>query len=228
MIAVLAAALLLAQVPQPPMCMAPRAVHASGEGRVAAAPDVARVVVGVDTQDPSLARANADATTRMGKVRAAIEKAGVAAKDVRTLRYAVDVQRSFEKPTQGTVTGYRVVNQVLVTVRDVQRMGSLLDQVVAAGANDIGELSLEKEDVSPDRARALERAVADARARASVLAKAAGATLGEVLEVTEGGRGPIVPVTFHYAKRAATTSEVPVSAGELEIVASVDVTFALR
>src|SRR5882762_9652238 len=105
MIPALAAALLLAQAPPPAAPNAPRTVHASGEGRISVAPDVARVAIGVDMQDQSLARANADATARsnadatarMAKVVATLEKAGIAAKDVRTTGYSVDVQRSFEK-----------------------------------------------------------------------------------------------------------------------------------
>ena len=227
MISAFAAALLLAQASPLPAQNPLRTVHASGEGRISVAPDIARVTIGVDAQDQSLARANADATTRMGKVMSTLEKAGVAAKDVRTIRYAVDVQRSFEKSTTGVVTGYRVVNQVLVTVRDLRRLSGLLDQVVAAGANDVGGLSLEKEDISAERGRALERAMFDARARASVLAKAAGASLGEALQVNEGGPMPIRPIGVMNV-RTASVSEVPVSPGELEIFATVDVAFAIR
>src|SRR2546428_9184638 len=228
MISAFAAALLLAQASPPPAQTPPRTVHASGEGRISVAPDIARVTIGVDAQDLSLARANADATTRMGKVMGALEKAGVAAKDVRTIRYGVDVQRSFEKSTTGVVIGYRVVNQVLVTVRDLRRLGGLLDQVVAAGANDVEGLSLEKEDISAERGRALERAMSDARGRASVLAKAAGASLGEALEVNEGGNMPIRPLGGMAIRAASAGSEVPLSSSELEIVAAVDVFFAIR
>ncbi|TMB15530.1 MAG: DUF541 domain-containing protein [Deltaproteobacteria bacterium] len=226
MIPTLVAALLFAQ-PSPPAQTPPRTVHASGEGRISVAPDIARVTIGVEAQDQSLARANADATTRMGKAMSTLEKAGVAAKDVRTIRYAVDVQRSFEKSTTGVVIGYRVVNQVLVTIRDLRRLGGLLDQVVAAGANDVEGLSLEKEDISAERGRALERAMSDARGRASVLAKAAGASLGEALQVNEGGPMPIRPIGVMNV-RTASVSEVPVSPGELEIFATVDVAFAIR
>ena len=223
----LSVALLLAQATQFPALSAARTVHASGEGRVLAAPDVARVTVGVQAQEPTVSRANADATARMKKVLAALEKAGVATKDIRTVRYNVDVQRSFQGPNAGTVIGYSVVNQVQVTVRELPRLGAVLEQVVAAGANDVGGISLEKEDTSAERARALERAMADARAKATVLAKAAGATLGEAVVVSEGGRGPIVPMG-PMMRTAAAAAEVPVSSGELEIVAAVDVTFALR
>jgi len=78
MIPALAAVLLLAQASPLPTTTVTRTVHAAGEGRVTAAPDVARVVLGVEAQDPSLSRANADATSRMKKVLAALEKAGIA------------------------------------------------------------------------------------------------------------------------------------------------------
>jgi uncharacterized protein YggE len=155
MLAVFAAALLLAQAAPPP----PRTVHTFGEGRISVAPDIARVAVGVDAQDQNLARANADATARMNRVMAAIEKAGIAAKDVQTLRYSV---------------------------------------------------------------------MADARARALVLAKAAGGSLGEALQVNEMGPSPIVPFAGERMKTAAVQGGAPVSAGELEIDANVEVVFALR
>jgi uncharacterized protein YggE len=216
------AALLVAQAPPVP----PRTLHVSGDGRAFAAPDVARVTIGVEARDPSsLARASADANARMKKVLAAIERGGVASKDVRTVRYDVEVQRSYEKSSAGAVTGYRVSNQLAVTVRDLGRLGALLDQVVAAGSNAIDGLAFEKEDRSAEQARALEAAVADARAKAAVLAKAAGATLGEVLQVAEGGRNA---VPMHGAVALRTAGDVPIAEGQLEIAASVDVTFALR
>jgi uncharacterized protein YggE len=221
------AALLLTQAPGAPRDTV-RTIQVSGEGRAFAAPDVARVTVGVDVEHASLARATADAGARMKGVLAALEKAGVAPKDARTVRYDVEVKRRVEKlsgPGPGEPSGYRVMNQVQVTVRDLGKVGAVLDQVVAAGANDVGGLSFDKEDPSAERSRALEAAVADARAKAGVLARAAGATLGEALQVTEGGRGP---TPMHGAVAFRTGGPVPIAEGQLEIAASVDVTFALR
>ncbi len=226
----LAGALAAAELPVPPPapCPAPRAIHVSGEGRASAAPDVARVTIGVQARDAaSVAKASAEATARMKRVLAALEKGGVAAKDVRTVRYDVEVQRSYDKSNTGTVTGYLVSNGVAVTVRDLPRLGALLDQVVAAGSNSVDGLVLEKEDPSAERARALEAAVADARAKAAALAKASGATLGEVLQVSEGAPGPI-PVQMQGMLRARAAEAVPIATGQLEVVATVDVTIAIR
>lgn len=225
----LAAAVATSQLPAPsaPPSTPLRAIHVSGEGRAYAIPDVARVTIGVQARDPaSVARASADASARMKRVLAALEKGGVAAKDVRTVRHDVEVQRSYDRGTAGTVTGYLVSSQVAVTVRDLSRLGALLDQVVAAGSNAIEGLSFERGDDSAERARALEAAVADARAKAAVLAKAAGATLGEVLAVDEGGGRPI---PFREGLAAARADRaVPVATGQLEIVATVDLTVAIR
>jgi uncharacterized protein len=227
MLAVFAAAVLLAQAPPLPPPNAARTVRSPGEGHISVAPDVAHIVVGVDAQDEKIGRANADATARMRKVMDTIEKAGIAAKDVRTVRYSVEPVRSFNNnpPNQSAIVGYRVVNQVLVTLRDLRRIGDFLDRVVTAGANDLGELTFEKEDVSVERARALDRAVADARARATTLAKAAGGTLGEALQVNEAAH---LGVPYSTAVRVSMSSGPPVAAGELEIYASVEVVFALR
>ena len=227
----LAAALATAQTPVPPSAPTapPRSIRVTGEGRAFAAPDVARVTIGVSARDAtSLGRASAEASARMKKVLAALEKGGVAPKDVRTVRHDVEVQRSYEKGTAGAVTGYLVSNQAAVTIRDLAKLGGLLDQVVAAGSNAIDGLAFEKEDTSAERARALEAAVADARAKAAVLAKAAGATLGEVLVVAESSAGPI-PLRMDKgvaAMRAA--AEVPIAMGQLEVVATVDVSYAIR
>jgi hypothetical protein len=201
-------------------------IQVTGEGRASAAPDVARVTAGVEVRDASLAKASAEANARMAKVLAAVEKGGVAKKDVRTVRYDVAVQREAKKAEGVVTTGYVVSNRVLVTVRDVARFGAVLDQLVAAGANAVDGVALEKEDPSAERARALEEAVADARAKAAVLAKAAGVSLGEVLLVTELAGGP-VPVRQTFAA-ARAAGGVPIAEGELEIASSVDVTFAIR
>lgn len=223
------AAVLAAQTPAAPAPppAPPRTIQVSGEGRAYAAPDVARVTIGVQARDAaSVAKASAEATARMRKVLAALEKGGVAAKDVRTVRHDVEIQRSYEKPNPGAVTGYVVTNQAAVTVRDLARLGALLDQVVAAGSNGIEGLVLEKDDTSGERARALEAAVADARAKAAVLARAAGVGLGDVLLVAESAGGPVPMREGLLAVRSAGAA--PIAAGQLEIVGRVDVTVAIR
>ena len=234
-VAPLLVAAAFAAVPSPPAPAAPepRFIRVTGAGRDFAAPDIARVDVGVETRDKtSLARANAGATARMQRVLTAIQGAGVAPRDVRTVQYDVDVERSFGRSSAGpagTVTAYRVTNRVAVTVRDLSKLGALLDDVVAAGASSIDGLVVEKEDVSGERGRALAAAVADARSKAAALASSAGATLGEVVRIVEVGAEATPDLGLAYGIIGPRRSgPVPLAAGRLEIAASLELTFAIR
>lgn len=204
----------------------PRLVRVSGEGKVLVRPDVAIVHAGAEAAGKDLAKAVADAAGRMRRIQAALAQAGVPERDVRTTRHDVEVTRAYEQGRPGEITGYTVSDEVRVVVRDLSKLGAILERVVAAGANALRGLSFEKDDPAPERREALARAVADARAKAEAVAKASGVTLGEVVEVSESGAGrPIVPLGRAMAMRA---EEAPVSPGELEISAAVEVTWVIR
>jgi uncharacterized protein YggE len=112
-----------------------------------------------------------------------------------------------------------------VKVRDLAQLGPLLDRATAAGANEVEGLSLQKDDTAPEEARALAAAVRAARAKAEELARAAGLRLGEVLELSEGGRAPgPIPVRAMAMRGAG----VPVAEGQIEVSAEVEMVFAVR
>ncbi len=206
----------------------PRTVAVSGEGRVAVAPDAATFSVGVDALGKSVAAATAEATSRMRSVLDVLSRAGVAPKDVRTTRYDVAIERPWANGKPGPVTGYRVSTSAEVKVRDLGRLGSVLEQVTAAGSNQVGALRMERLDPKPAQLEALALAYANAREKAKALAVAAGAELGEPLQVSEGGAAPR-PMPMMVAKAAmADAAPVPVAEGELEYAARVEVVFALR
>jgi uncharacterized protein len=207
---------------------APRLVRVSGEGRVMVRPDVAVVLVGADATGKDLAKVVDDAAARMRRVQAALLQTGIAERDVRTTRHDVQVDRNYASGGRGEITGYSVSDEVRVVVRDLARLGTVLERVVAAGSNALRGLSFEKDDPAPERREALARAVADARAKAEVLARASGVALGEVLEIAEGGARPVVPLQRGVAAMAMRAEAAPVSPGELEITAGADVTWAIR
>ena len=219
-----------ADVAAPPPTPAPasRVLRASGEGRVMVRPDVAVVMVGADASGKDLAKVIDDAASRMRRIQAALLQAGIPERDVRTTRHDVQVERNYDKGARGEIVGYSVSDEVRVVVRDLARLGTVLERVVAAGSNALRGLSFERDDPAPERREALARAVADARAKAEVLAKASGVALGEVLEIAEGGARPIVPLQRGVATMAMKAEAVPVSPGELEITAGADVTWAIR
>ncbi len=217
------------QPPAPPPG-SPRVLRVSGEGTVRVRPDVAILTAGVEATGPDLARVTRDANARMRKVVAALSEAGIAEKDVQTTRHDVSVERPWKNDRPGPITGYTVNDEVRVTVRNLERLGPALDRVTAAGANALRGLTFEKDDPNPERARALAAAYAAARVKADALAKAAGVTLGDILQVGESGSAPI-PVfgtRMMRSMEAADAAGAAVSPGELELRAQVDVVYAIR
>jgi len=224
----LLAAAQVAPAPPAPLAPAPpRSIRVGGDAKVSVRPDVAVVMAGVEATGKDLGQVSADSSAQLRKVLAALEKAGVPAKDVQTTRHDIAVERPWSEGKLGPITGYTVSEEVRVTLRDVSRIGQVLDRVVAAGSNTLRGLSFEKDDPTPERARALGAAVASARARAEAIARAAGVALGEVLLVSENVQGPIVPV-YRAALQARAAEAAPVSPGEVEISAAVEVTYAIR
>lgn len=203
-----------------------RTLRVSGEGRAYAAPDVAVVTLSVTALDPSLQKATRDVTERARRLLDEVQRSGVAPADVQTARYDVQIDRRPERPgAPPAIAGYRVTNAIRVKVRDLARLGPLLDRATAAGANEVEGLALQKDDTSPEAARALAAAVRVARAKAEEMARAAGVRLGEILELSEGGRAPAPVPLRAMAMREAS---VPVAEGQIEVGAEVELVFAVR
>ncbi len=205
-----------------------RTLRVNGEGRVMVRPDVAIVLAGVEATGKTLAPAVADASAKMRRMLDALAKAGVAEKDVQTTRHDVQVERPWVDGKPREITGYTVVDEVRVTVRDLAKLGQILERVVAAGSNSLRGLTFERDDPAPERQQALARAVVAARGKAEAMAKAAGVALGEVVAIDESGAAPPIPLMKYRAEAMVASDGAPVTPGELEISASVSVTFAIR
>lgn len=200
-----------------------RQVTVPGRGEVAGRPDTASVQIGVETQAATAAEALAQNTQQAQAVVQKLKDLGVAEKDIQTSNFSIF-------PVYGAdgrqVEGYRVANSVTVTVRELGGAGALLDQVVQAGANSVYGISFSVADPQALLDQAREQAVADARARAELLAKASGASLGQVLVISEGGAAPPVPMPMRA--EVAQDAAVPVQPGEQTFGVDVQVTFELR
>jgi len=204
-----------------------RVLRVAGEGKAAAAPDVAVASFGVETWSRTLAEATREADEKMRRIVAALAQAGVQGRDVQTTRHDVSIERQVDpKGALGPISGFRVGAEVRATMRDLPRAGAILDAVVQAGANTVHSLAFQKDDPAPELSRARAAAVADARAKAQEMAAAAGVALVEVLELSEGGRSaPPVPMV-RMARMAAEGA--PVEPGQLEFTVSVDVVYGIR
>lgn len=203
-----------------------RAITVTASGEVAAVPDQARISSGVTTEAATAAEALSANSATMKKVIAGLKEAGIAAEDIQTSSFRVEPR--YTRPRDGEaprIDGYRVVNQVQVLARDLDRLGEVLDKLVSLGATDMGGLSFEVSEAETIRDEARKQAVANALRRAKLFAAAAGAEVGEVLLISEGGAEGPRPVAMARMMKAES---VPIERGTETLSASVTITWALK
>ena len=228
----LAAALLSLALAAPAAAQMPRfpdraTVTISGEGSVRAAPDIASITIGVVTEAKEAGAALEANSTRMQNLVAAVKAAGIADADVGTSSVSLEPRLVYPDDGKGAprIESYVARNTLSVTVRQLAKLGPLLDAAVAKGGNDVGALVFDNSDreALTDKARAA--AGADARRRAEVIATAAGIRLGRVLSIEEGGDVPIPMPPRPRAMMAAKA--VPIEAGSQEILARATITWEI-
>ncbi len=199
----------------------PRTISISGHGEVRAVPDMAEVRAGVTITAPTAAQALTANSGRMQSVFAALKKMGVPEKNIQTTNFYISPQyTNGDNNTPRRLTGYQVNNDVTVRLDDIGKVGSALDTLVAAGANQMNGISFSIQNPVPVLERARTEAVADARTRAETYAKAAGVSLGSILSISEGGGEAPRPVMYRMAA-AMAPAPPPIAAGEQTITADV-------
>jgi uncharacterized protein YggE len=200
-------------------------VTVAGSGTVSATPDQAEITTGVVTQAATAAQALAANSQAMERLLQSLGNLGIGPRDIQTTNINVSPQRRAPKEGQPPeITGYEVSNQVRVKVRDLARLGQVLDRQVSQGANLVYGIHFGLQEPAPLLDEARKRAMADARRRADLYAAAAGLKVGRVLSVQEAGVTPPGPGP---APRMAMSAVVPVAPGEQEIQATVTVMFTL-
>jgi uncharacterized protein YggE len=211
----------------------PRSITVTGYGTASGAPDIAFMSLGVESSAPDIGAALADNNSRMEAVIAVLNENGVAREDVRTDYFNIYQDKGFQpfptdssSPSSESQTMYRVNNSVVVTVRDVTKVGELLSAVVEAGANTINWVNFSIADRAALEADARIAALADARDRAQQLADELGVQLGEVLEVVEYSGGFVGPM--EAAAGGGGGGVPPISQGSLTVSLSLNVKFAIQ
>ena len=206
-----------------------RWVEVSGEGSVSAAPDFARVTLGVTSAGKTAGEAMAANAKAASTLVSLIKAEGIAPADIQTTE--VSISPVFSQPAHGqetapTITGYSVSNSVTMIVRDIPRLGALLDKAVTAGANSVYGIGFGHNDPSAllDKARPL--AVADARRKAEIYANAGGARIGRLMVLTEEA-GPQQPIAFSRAYIAGARAPTPIEAGEDKLTVAITARFEL-
>ncbi len=205
---------------------APRTVTVTGTGEVSAAPDLARLSLGVAARADDAAGAFAAAAAASAAVFAALEGAGVPRGDFATADIALGPVWSHgrgEGPP--SIDGYEARQSLSVTVRALESLGPALDAAAAAGATDAGGVGFDVADRAGLLAAARRAAMADALSTARLLAEGAGARLGPALSIAMGGHGMPRPM---MRAQMADAAAMPVAPGDATAVAEVTVTFALE
>ena len=202
-------------------------VVTQGEGVIRVAPDRARVNLQVETRavrPPDAQRANADAMTAVSR---ALEALGLETDSIRTL--GVNLQPEFDfVDGQRQLRGYVASNSIEVTVDDLSRVGEIVDRAVDAGATTVSGIQFDAKERRVLERRALEEAVADAKARAIAAAAGAGTEIAEVVRIEEQGAQP-VQTMFRMSMQAESSQSVtPIAPGQIEIRAGVVLTAKLR
>ena len=206
-----------------------RWVEVSGEGSVSAAPDFAQVTLGVTSTGKNAGEALAANAKAANALVSLIKAERIAPADIQTSEVSISPMFSQPSPGQASpaaITGYSVSNSVAVTVRDIARLGALIDKAVAAGANSVYAIGFGHNDPSAllDKARPL--ALADARRKAEIYADAGGARIGRLMVLTEEV-GPQPPVAFSRAYAAGAAAPTPIEAGEEKLTVTVTARFEL-
>jgi hypothetical protein len=194
-------------------------ITVSGTGAVKVTPNQAGFTFGVSTNAKTAAQALAGNSAAMRKLIDALKAAGIPSGSLQTAYVSLSPETA---ENEQSIVGYTASNSVTVTITSIPRAGEIVDAAVAAGANQVEGPNLTVADQSSLYDSALKAAVADARAKAQVLAEAAGLHVGAVASVEEGAGA--MPVGYDAAK-AAPMPTAPIEPGTQEITASVTVVF---
>lgn len=207
-----------------------RSVSVTGSGQAYLVPDIAYIYVGVHTEKPTASEAMAENNAQTQKMIDALTGFGIDTKDIHTTNFSIWPMDKYD-PQTGTPTGekvYSVDNTVYVTVRELKKLGDLLDTVVAAGANTVNSIQFDVADKAAAIKSARADAVKDAGTQAQELADAAGVELGEIQSIGFFDSQPTPLVEGKGGGGLAQAASVPIQPGQLTITVTVNVTYAIK
>jgi len=208
-------------------------IWVNGEGKALAVPDVAILRLGIEAQEASVAEARTQAAEAMEQVTTALKSEGVAEKDIQTQYFNIQrVTRWDNIEEQEMLIGYRVTNIVTAKIREIDKVGTIIDAVAIAGGDltRIDSIGFTVDDPTVYYKEARQKAVADAEAKAKQLAETAGVKLGKPTYISESSYtpGPIYRQDMVMEKAAgAPAVETPISPGEMEITLNVQLAYEI-
>jgi uncharacterized protein len=205
-----------------------RTLSLTGSGAVKTTPDKADISTGVTSEAKTAREALDQNTDAMAKVVQALKEDGIEPKDIQTTNFSVNPV--YEQKAEGrppVVIGYRVTNQVRISLHDNKKLGAILDKVVSLGANQIDsiEFGVEEPEALKDEARKL--AIKNVSENAKLYADAAGVGLGPILAISEE-ESSYQPRYAAGAARMEMAKDVPIEAGTATVEVRVSVTWEIN
>lgn len=208
-----------------------KGISVSGTGKVTGKPDVVKLTLGVSAEADTVQKARDQAAASLDAMIKSLKNNGIAEKDLQTQQFSIQPQYDYNDGNQ-RLRGFQVTNILNVTLRDINKTGQVVDDAVRAGGNDTQIQGLAFTIENPDdlKQQAREKAVADAKAKAETLARSAGVTIGEAMNISETGYAP--PVFYDKSANSfagpATGESTPIQPGELDVTVDVSITWAIE
>ncbi len=201
-----------------------------GEGAISSTPDMATIMLGVTSQGETAGAALTDNSRQVQEILARLTAAGIEARDMQTSGLSLNPQFDYDQSASGKlpdILGYMVTNNVTVIVRDLPKLGQVLDEVVQGGANTFNGLTFGLSEPTPALDEARKKAVADAHRKADLYATAVGAKVGQIVSIAENS-GYAEPAPMFRMAADSAGAPVPVAAGELRVTAIVTIEYELN
>ncbi len=202
----------------------------SGEGKVSVVPDTALVDLGITANNSDVKSAQNQANSVIKALTDSLKKLGIAEKDIKTANYSVYPNYDFQSGSN-KIAGYQVSASLTVTVRQIDKVNQVIDAATAAGTNSVGGIQLTVDDEQKKKLtqQARDLAVKEAKDKAESLAKAAGITLGKVVNVVEEGNQPRpVPMMAKDSAIGSPSSPTQIQPGSTDITSTVTLYYETR
>ncbi len=209
----------------------PRTLTVSGAGQISLKPDIATIYIGVHTETASAAESVSENNVKTQALISALKAAGVDANDIQTMNFSIWQNSQYGPDGKVTSTNYAVDNTVYLTIRNLDKLGDLLDTAVRAGANNINSIQFDVADKTQALSDARNEAVKTAQTQASELAAAAGVTLGNIqsIQYYDASPTPMFQGKGMGGGGAANVEmAVPINPGQMQITVTVTIAYEIK
>ncbi|MDQ6785860.1 MAG: SIMPL domain-containing protein [Acidobacteriota bacterium] len=192
-------------------------VTVSGDARVTAQPDTATISVSVVTQNKNASEAQQQNAAQTNAVLDALKRAAGGGAEIKTSGYTLTPQRVYKENQPPTITGYEARNSITVALRDLMRVGAVIDAATRAGANNIDGIEFSLRDDRQARNQSLTEATREALGKADARARTLGGRVVRIVAVEEAGGNPRPGLYARQESLASRAAATPIEVGTLEI-----------